>query len=59
MTDQNKNRKNRQNQTKSINSTSFSKIPHLYGMTLEEYKEGVAIHSRCFDQIKMIKTTIY
>lgn len=59
MTDQNKNRKDRKNQTKSINSISLSKIPHLYGMTIEEYKEGVAIHSRCFDQIKMIKTTNY
>nr|WP_294784649.1 hypothetical protein [uncultured Flavobacterium sp.] len=29
--------------------------PHLYGMTVEEYREGAAIHSKCFDQLKMIE----
>ncbi|MBS7254808.1 hypothetical protein [Flavobacterium branchiicola] len=54
---QKKNRlKKHRPQTKSkitnvIASTLFSK----YGMTLEEYKEGVAIHAKCFDQIKKVK----
>ncbi|SFD16302.1 hypothetical protein [Flavobacterium phragmitis] len=68
MTDRNKNNRKQNRQTKSIkeqfkvtaaNQTDSANIPYLYGMTLEEYKEGAAIHSKCFDQLKMVKTTLY
>jgi hypothetical protein len=60
MTERNKNNKR---QTKSIKNhfsillknDDSAIIPFLYGMTIEEYKKGVEIHSKCFDQIKMVK----
>lgn len=30
-------------------------ILSLYGITPEEYKEGIAIHAKCFSQIKKVK----
>ncbi|MBW1655038.1 hypothetical protein [Flavobacterium quisquiliarum] len=68
MTDQNKNDKKQKQKTKSIkeqfkitaiNQTALSNIPYLYGMTLEEYEEGSAIHSKCFDQLKTIKAVAH
>ncbi|MFD2942066.1 hypothetical protein [Flavobacterium notoginsengisoli] len=65
MTERNKNNNQQKHQIKSIknqyniqssNNTDLKSIPYLYGMTLEEYKEGAEIHSKCFDQIKMIIT---
>ncbi len=59
MMNQNKNSKSQKHQRKSANSNNISRVPYLYGMTLEEYKEGQAIHSKCFDQLKTIKTGIH
>ncbi|KAF2078761.1 hypothetical protein [Flavobacterium sharifuzzamanii] len=43
-----------QNQFKisSSNETNLENTPNLYGMSLEQYKEGLEIHSRCFNQIE-------
>lgn len=34
------------------NTSTITDSIYLYGMTLEEYQEGIEIHSKCFDQIK-------
>ncbi|WP_294965729.1 hypothetical protein [uncultured Flavobacterium sp.] len=39
----------------SSHKIDFENIPYLYGMSLEEYKEGLEIHSQCFNQMKKIK----
>ncbi|MBB4802492.1 hypothetical protein HNP37_002565 [Flavobacterium nitrogenifigens] len=36
---------------KPITSSIVDSI-YLYGMSLEEYQEGMEIHSKCFDQLQ-------
>ncbi|HEY1196762.1 hypothetical protein [Flavobacterium sp.] len=60
MTERNKNNKREKPSIKNrfniiLKNDDSTIIPFLYGMTVEEYKEGVEIHSKCFDQIKMVK----
>ncbi len=31
-----------------------SSVYQLYGMTLDQYLQGLTIHSQCFDQLKKI-----
>lgn len=38
---------------KMISQTSQNPI-YLYGMTLEQYQEGIEIHSKCFSQLEKI-----
>lgn len=45
---------NNQFEITSSNQTDLQNIPNLYGMTLEQYREGVEIHSRCFGQLEKI-----
>lgn len=35
-------------------NADLKNTPYLYGMSLEEYKEGLEIHSQCFNQMKKI-----
>ncbi|MBO9583740.1 MAG: hypothetical protein J7574_06230 [Flavobacterium sp.] len=42
----------------SPNKIDLQNTPYLYGMTLEQYKEGLEIHSKCFDQIRNVKRII-
>ncbi|MXO07195.1 hypothetical protein [Flavobacterium sp. HBTb2-11-1] len=46
-----------QNQFKisSSNENNLENIPNLYGMSLEQYIEGLEIHSRCFNQMENVK----
>ncbi len=46
-----------QNQFKisSSNESNLENIPNLYGMSLEQYIEGLEIHSRCFNQMENVK----
>lgn len=46
-----------QNQFKisSSNENNLENIPNLYGMSLEQYIEGLEIHSRCFNQMEKVK----
>lgn len=39
----------------SSKSNDLTSIAYLYGMTLEEYEEGVEIHKKCFDQLRKIE----
>lgn len=39
------------NKTIALNNRNIQK-KRLYGMTIEQYKEGLEIHSKCFNQIK-------
>jgi hypothetical protein len=63
MTNQNSNKKENsqsdsiQNQFEisSLNKMPLENIPFLYGMTLEQYKEGLEIHSQCFNQLEKLK----
>lgn len=66
MTTHNNNKKEN-NQSESIknhfeiissNKNELNDISYLYGMTLEQYEEGLEIHSKCFDQIKRVKKLI-
>ncbi len=45
---------NNQFEITSSNLTDLQNTPYLYGMTLEQYKEGAEIHSRCFGQLEKI-----
>ncbi|WP_433764240.1 hypothetical protein [Flavobacterium ginsenosidimutans] len=45
---------NNQFEITSSSQNDLQNTPHLYGMTLEQYKEGVEIHSRCFGQLEKI-----
>ncbi|MET3025809.1 hypothetical protein ABXT06_03955 [Flavobacterium sp. UW10123] len=49
-----------QNQYKisSSNETSLENTPNLYGMSLEQYREGLEIHSRCFNQMKKVQRIV-
>lgn len=63
MTNQNSNKKENnqsdsiQNQFEisSLHKMPLENIPFLYGMTLEQYKEGLEIHSQCFNQLEKLK----
>ncbi len=37
------------------NKNDLENIPYLYGMSLEQYQEGLEIHSKCFNQMKNVK----
>ncbi|MBL0738309.1 hypothetical protein JI750_15540 [Flavobacterium sp. GN10] len=39
----------------SANKMDLEYIPNLYGMSLEQYKEGLEIHSKCFNQMEKVK----
>jgi len=39
------------------NKTDFQKTPYLYGMSLEQYNEGLKIHSKFFSQLEKVKRT--
>jgi hypothetical protein len=39
----------------SSNENNLENIPNLYGMSLEQYKEGLEIHSKCFNQMEKVK----
>lgn len=66
MTNQNKNKavKYRTNsnldkfEIKSSTLETFTNIPNLYGMTLNQYIEGAEIHAKCFDQLKEINLMV-
>ncbi|KAF2340851.1 hypothetical protein [Flavobacterium tistrianum] len=48
-----------QNQFKiSLNENNLENIPNLYGMSLEQYKEGLEIHSRCFNQMEKVQRIV-
>jgi len=38
-----------------LDKNDFKNIAYLYGMSLEQYKEGLEIHSKCFSQIEKVK----
>ncbi|WP_289661582.1 hypothetical protein [Flavobacterium panacagri] len=61
MTDRDKNNKKQKQQliTKTISNKNLTHIAYLYGMTLEEYKEGAKIHSKCFGQLKTARTVAH
>ncbi|WP_264554147.1 hypothetical protein [Flavobacterium sp. N2038] len=40
--------------SKTTNVNTNNKFS-MYGITPEEYKEGIAIHAKCFNQIKKVK----
>lgn len=41
-------------------ATSINKLgKHLYGMTPEDYIEGMKVHNECFDQLKSFKVFDY
>ena len=43
----------------SINKIDLEYIPRLYGMSLEQYKEGVEIHYKCFNQMEKVKRIVH
>ena len=52
-----KNSKNKKSLHPKNNSTKQkyeSSVYQLYGMTLDQYLQGLTIHSQCFDQLKKI-----
>ncbi|MHC0447818.1 hypothetical protein ACWA1F_20595 [Flavobacterium sp. 3-218] len=63
MTNQNTNKKdNRQSDSiqhqfeiSSYNKIDLENTPYLYGMSAEQYREGLEIHSKCFSQMKNVK----
>ncbi|MDQ6530108.1 hypothetical protein [Flavobacterium sp. LHD-85] len=42
-------------ETSSSNKINLENTPFLYGMTIEQYKEGLEIHIHCFNQLEKIK----
>ncbi|RYJ41071.1 MULTISPECIES: hypothetical protein [Flavobacterium] len=67
MTNQNTN-KNENNQPdtiqnqfeiSSVNKIDLEYIPRLYGMSLEQYKEGLEIHCKCFNQMEKVKRIVH
>lgn len=42
----------------SSDKNDFKNIAYLYGMSLEQYEEGLEIHSKCFSQIEKIKRIV-
>jgi len=42
-----------ENFEKMISQNSKNQV-YLYGMTLEQYQEGMEIHSKCFNQLEKI-----
>ncbi|WP_125722813.1 hypothetical protein [Flavobacterium ustbae] len=66
MTTQNANRKEtsqsdsiqKQFEISPLNKTNLENSPFKYGMSLEQYKEGLEIHSKCFNQMKYVKKII-
>ncbi|AXB58495.1 hypothetical protein [Flavobacterium fluviale] len=66
MTNQNKNKAGKYQtnsnldkfEIKSSTLETFTNIPNLYGMTLNQYIEGAEIHAKCFDQLKEINLLV-
>ncbi|WP_281633245.1 hypothetical protein [Flavobacterium luteolum] len=42
----------------SSDKNDFKNIAYLYGMSPEQYKEGLEIHLKCFSQIEKVKRII-
>lgn len=64
MPNQNPNKK-QNNQSESIqkqfeisNKINFENTTYLYGMTFEQYKEGLEIHLKCFNQMENAKRIV-
>ena len=62
MTSQNTNKENSQSDSiqNQFEIASYKKVdlentPYLYGMSAEQYKEGLEIHSKCFNQMENVK----
>ena len=45
-------------ETSSSNKINLENTSFLYGMTLEQYQEGLEIHIQCFNQLEKIKKTM-
>jgi hypothetical protein len=39
----------------SSDKNDFTNAPYLYGMSIEQYNEGLEIHSKCFSQLEKVK----
>jgi hypothetical protein len=55
MQKKNRSKKNEVQQKLGTTNLIANNIFLKYGITKEEYKEGIVIHAKCFNQIKKVK----